>query len=187
MSNNEDYRTIVIYSANQEFEPHPLMFYEDLNPNDVNTLIRETIDNLKSHINKPNLRVWDPTQGAEINYKTQPVHQYNSLYLAEVQPLIQSHTDIHLSGDFNTPLKKAGGGAGVQVYKSGYNDQTSIAAKVENTIDAVIPKRGEGPAVAEKVIQDPYLANSSMNKSKNWCSLCCQDVPQPSVVQVLMG
>lgn len=92
-SEQEKFRTInVLLNNNEQIESHQLKFYDDINQNDANNMIQESIESLKTHIKNPNVKVWCPNKGTEVNYRNELLLGYRELFLSDSRPDSNSST-----------------------------------------------------------------------------------------------
>ena len=158
-------RTIVIYSHNQEFEPHPLKFYGETNPNDMNALIRETIENIKNHMRKPQLRVWDSSQGVEIDYYNEPIYQHETIFLSEAQPTTQFEIQTFTTGNplvTDHKIKNVRG----ELANSPQTPSKEMNVFSDFKQDDASLRKTEGPIVTEKVPKKYAKIDKSADKSR---------------------
>jgi len=166
MSFSEHCKTIVIYSNEQEFEPHPLVFYADIPSKDVNALIKETIENIKNHINKPQLRAWDASQGVEIDYTSAELCDKDSIYLSEGQPTSYVAETFENAENQSGVLNQNKGKnvrANVLGSQPDTPSRTVIASSQQKLDDSSYARRGEGPIVTEVVLTN-VVANGQTNE-----------------------
>jgi len=167
MSFSENSKTIVIYSTEQEFEPHPLKFYADIPSRDVNALVKETIENIKNHINKPQLKAWDASQGTEIDCSMDQLCEKETIFLSEVQPSSQ------VAETFENALTNSGvqqnRGKNVRANVLGSQPETptrgGVASSAQKLDDSSFARRGEGPIVTEKVLAN-VVANAQPQEKR---------------------
>ena len=156
MSFSENSKTITIYSTEQEFEPHPLKFYADIPSRDVNALVKETIENIKNHINKPQLKAWDASQGVEIDCSADQLYEKDSIVLSEAQPNSQA-TETFENALANSGIQQ-NQGKKVRANVLGSQPETptrgGIASSNQRLDDSSFARRGEGPIVTEKVLSN---------------------------------
>lgn len=92
-SEKQKFRTVnVLLNNNEQIESHPLKFYDDIDENDANNMIQESIESLKTHIKNPNVKVWCPDKGTEINYRHELLLGYRELFLSDSRPDSNSST-----------------------------------------------------------------------------------------------
>jgi len=165
MSFSENCKTIVIYSNEQEFEPHPLVFYADIPSKDVNALVKETIENIKNHINKPQLKAWDASQ-VEIDYTSDQLCYNESIYLSEAQPTSPIVENFENQAGLLLPNKQKNVRANVLGSQPETPSRSILASSQQKLDDSSFARRGEGPIVTEKVLTNVVSNIQAQDQSR---------------------
>lgn len=84
MSIEED-RTITIYVNNNQIQPVELKFYAGVNEADIEELIKETIENLKSSAKNPSLKLFERSTAQEVS-PNKTLSKLKSLVLSSEEP-----------------------------------------------------------------------------------------------------
>lgn len=79
-------RVFRIYIDNKDTEAFSLKFYKDTSKEDINEVVRETINNLRHHLNNENLQVWQDTDCIDIDYENNLIRLKESILLSEFDP-----------------------------------------------------------------------------------------------------
>jgi len=75
--------TFTIYSSKNEFEPVKLSFYSGTKPEDIEELIRESIENLKVYTKKDKIKILAKADGKEVDLEKIPLNRIGSLILSD--------------------------------------------------------------------------------------------------------
>ena len=150
MLDSQSYRIITLYSADQAFEPHPLQFHYQTGAKDAQSFIIETIENLKNHMNKPNLKAWDRNNGNLINFGTDDIYKYDAVVLSEQPPIV-------LSSNTTTPTQHKNVNNTAPVI----NEDQTIGTPVTSS-----SKKSQGPIVSVVVPRNTNLMEASVDNYK---------------------